>query len=142
MEKFQESSSSQRPRQTTDGNAIRRARYANSSKLPRGVTEETADTVVQMYENNAGTAQEISNTMRVSLSSVYRILKVRKVQLRYPLKSIAAQQQRAPKPKRVEPEPDFSTPPAVDYVPDPPKPKPRRTKKKKTWIQRVFDFFR
>lgn len=143
MEKFQDSSFSQQAHQTTDGNETRKARYANSSKLPRGVTEEMADTVVQMYVTRAGSAPEIARAMRMAQSTVYRVLQVRKTPLHYPLKSISAQKGGLTRRAKAAPvEPEFMGAPAVDYVPEPPKPKRTIRRKKKSLWQRLISIFR
>lgn len=110
-----------------------------------------ADTVVQMYISKTGTAPEIAKAMRLANSTVYKILQVRKTPLHYPLKSVAAQQQRRIKVKK---DPVVYSPDLKDQylVAEPPSPsgvdidsihkKPRKSKRKpKTLWQKVMSYF-
>lgn len=53
-----------------------------------------ANTIADLYLRRVGSAQEIANAMRIAQSTVYRVLYVRKVPLRYPAKSVAAQKKK------------------------------------------------
>lgn len=108
--------------------------------------------VVSMYNAKAGSSDEIAKAMRIANSTLYRILAVRKVPLRYPSKSIAAQ--RGKNVSRKKPEQVVYSPDLKDQylVAEPPSPsgvdidaihkkyrKPRR--KPKTLWQKVKSWF-
>jgi len=93
------SSFSPQAHQTTDGSATYQpssdAKEGNSKKAakkPVRLTNRQQNEVVRLYKSNAGTAREIAYTYDVHITTVYKLLRKKKVKVHSEAQSVGATQ--------------------------------------------------